>query len=120
MLTLALSGAFPQHTSTLAVASVIGFVSSFGIGLGPVPGLLPAEVFPAAQRSSGSGLANSAMWLANFLSAQIFLTQALTLETNAFVPHLVILVLGFLFALSSVPETRGKSLEQIEKEMSAT
>lgn len=47
-------------------------------------------------------------------------TQANALKTNAFVPHAAVLCLGFLFAYSVVPETRGKSLEQIEQEMSQT
>ena len=96
------------------------WTNGFGIGLGPVPGLLPAELFPAAQRSSGSGLAWSAMWLSNFISAQLFLPQAAWLGTQAFVPNLVVLCVAFGFAYFSVPETRGKSLEQIEREMSAT
>jgi MFS family permease len=120
MLTFALNLADRALTPTLAITAVIAFVSSFGIGLGPVAGLLPAEIFPAAFRSTGSGLAMSAMWLANFISAQAFLTQAALMGTNAFVPHLAILVLGLVFACVAVPETRGKSLEQIETEMSAT
>ena len=60
------------------------------------------------------------MWVANFVSVQLFPTQAELLRGQAFVPHLVCLCLGFLFALAVVPETRGKSLEQIEREMGET
>jgi hypothetical protein len=52
------------------------------------------------------------------LRAPVFL-QANALGPNAFVPHVVVLVLGLIFAYIHVPETRGKSLEQIEKEMEA-
>ena len=120
LLTFALDMADPSWTPPLAIASVLGFVSAFGIGLGPVALLLPAEIFPAAYRSTGSGLAMSAMWLCNFVSAQVFLPQALLLQTQAFAPHLGVLLLGLLFAVLSMPETRGKSLETIEREMSAT
>lgn len=114
-------GLSDAHTAgNLAAVCVIAFVSAFGIGLGPVPGLLPAEVFPAAHRSAGSGVACSAMWLANFISAQFFLVQAAALGAQAFVPHLLVLIAGGLFAFVAVPETRGKSLEQIEREMSAS
>mmetsp|Transcript_33939 Transcript_33939/g.89276 ORF Transcript_33939/g.89276 Transcript_33939/m.89276 type:complete len:377 (-) Transcript_33939:102-1232(-) len=120
LLTFALDLHDPTWTAPLAIVAVIGFVSAFGIGLGPVACLLPAEIFPAAYRSTGSGLAMSAMWLANFVSAQLFLPQAQALQTQAFAPHLGVLVLGGLFAYAAVPETRGKSLETIEREMSAT
>lgn len=121
LLTFALSGgAGDAWTASLAATAIVLFVSAFGIGLGPVPSLLPAEIFPAAYRSGGSALAWSTMWLANFFSAQLFLTQAAWLGPNAFVPHAIVLTLGTCFALMTVPETRGKSLEAIEREMSQT
>ena len=120
LLTFALGTHEPAWTAPLAVTALVGFVGAFGIGLGPVALLLPAEIFPAAYRSTGSGLAMSTMWLANFVSTQIFLPQANLLQTQAFAPHLGVLLLGGLFAVLCVPETRGKSLETIEREMSAT
>eukprot|EP00966_Prymnesium_polylepis_P092036 2130491-Prymnesium_polylepis.1 len=94
-------------TPPLAVIAILIFVLGFGIGLGPVPGLLPAELFPRAHRGSGSSLAWSCMWFCNFVSAQLFLTQANTLKTQAFLPHVFVLIVGLLFALAMVPETRG-------------
>ena len=48
------------------------------------------------------------------------LFQASILGHAAFAPHVALLLLGLVFAWLYVPETRGKSLEQIEREMSAT
>lgn len=102
VLCYALALADSTITPILSVLAILGFVLGFGIGLGPVPGLLPAELFPRAHRGSGSGLAWSCMWFCNFVSAQLFLTQANTLKTQAFLPHLVVLVVGLLFALAMV------------------
>lgn len=119
-LTLSLGLPEPVWASRLAIGSLVGFVSAYGLGLGPVTYLLPAEIFPAAYRSAGSGLAMSTLWLANFCSAQAFLPQASLLNQRAFMPHVAILAVALLFAAAVVPETRGKSLEQIEREMNDT
>lgn len=96
----------PTLTPPLSVFAVLAFVLGFGLGLGPVPGLLPAELFPRSHRSSGSGLAWSCMWFTNFISSQLFLTQANVLKTQAFVPHAIALGLGLLFALAMVRRGR--------------
>ena len=49
-------------------------------------------------------------WLANFFSAQLFLTQAAWLGPNAFVPHAIVLTLGTCFALMTVPGEQVGSL----------
>ena len=67
LLTLALSNPGQVWTSPLAVVAVVSFVMAFGIGMGPVPWLLPAELFPADKVASGSALAASCNWLANFV-----------------------------------------------------
>ena len=95
-------------------------VASYGAGLGPVVALLPAELLPAAHRASGASVAWSVMWLAQCLCAVVHLELLERLGPRVFVPNMVVLVLGFGFALAVMPETRGKSLEKIAQEMSAT
>ena len=95
-------------------------VASYGAGLGPVVALLPAELLPAAHRASGASVAWSLMWLAQCLCAAVHLELLERLGPRVFVPNMLVLVLGFGFALAVMPETRGKSLEKIAQEMSAT
>mmetsp|Transcript_23881 Transcript_23881/g.73103 ORF Transcript_23881/g.73103 Transcript_23881/m.73103 type:complete len:269 (-) Transcript_23881:323-1129(-) len=119
LLTVTLDHAGEAWVPATCVAAIVGFVGAFGIGLGPVACLLPSELFPATQRAAGSGLAFSVLWITQFITTFVFLLQANALGPHAFVPHVVVLVLGFIFTLIHVPETRGKSLEQIEREMEA-
>ena len=56
MLTFALNAPETAWGPPLSVISVVCLVSSFGVGLGPVPPLLPAELFPAPYRAAGSGV----------------------------------------------------------------
>lgn len=88
-----------------------------GIGLGPVGWLLPAEIMPPETRALASSVAASTNWLANFIASQAFLTIANALGGLAFVPFGCCLVLGVGFIGAFVPETKGKSLEQIQAEL---
>lgn len=88
-----------------------------GIGLGPIPWLLPAEIMPSETRALASSVAASTNWLANFIVGQLFLLVANTLGPFSFTPFALCLVLGVVFVAYIVPETKGKSLEQIQREL---
>jgi len=107
-----LCGAVP-----LVCASVVAFVASFGLGLGPVVWLLPAELFPMDKRAPATATVTAVNWLANWLVAQTFPLVAAALGPFAFVPCGAVLAGAMVFAWFAVPETRGHSLEQIEAMM---
>ena len=92
---------------------------SFGIGMGPVPWLLPAELFPADKVAVGSAFAAMCNWLANFVVGQVFLPVSAALGGFCFLPFALILVGFIAFAHRRVPETRGKTLEQIISDLNA-
>ncbi|KAA8815786.1 MFS transporter [Bifidobacterium callitrichos] len=83
----------------------------------PVSWLLLAEVFPSFARGRGVGYANIAMNVANFLLSLVFpVLLGLVGGSGTFFVFAVINIACFIFAKVMVPETRGKSLEQIELE----
>lgn len=86
-------------------------------GLGPIPWLLPAEVFGMDERAGASGFAASSNWLANFAAAQMFLPLSTALGGLTFLPFGGVLVVALVLTAIYMPETRGKSLEQIRAEM---
>merc|ERR1712048_684558 len=71
-LTGALTNPGQPWTSPLAILAVVSFVMSFGIGMGPVPWLLPAELFRIEMSAQGTSVAASSNWLANFMVVQAF------------------------------------------------
>ena len=85
-------------------------------GMGPVPWLLPAELFPADKVAVGSAFAAMCNWLANFVCGLIFLPLASALGGLCFLPFLLILV-PFAIFVATIPETRGKSVQQILVEL---
>jgi sugar porter (SP) family MFS transporter len=104
--------------SIVAVVSLVVYTGSFAIGLGPVFWLLISEIYPARIRGKSMSIAAIANWGANFVVAVSFLTL-LNAITNAG----TFFLFGF-FSLAAVvyfwrkvPETKGLTLEEIEREM---
>jgi SP family arabinose:H+ symporter-like MFS transporter len=100
----------------LVLIGIIGFVASFAVSLGPVMWILFSELFPNMLRGlaiSFAGFINSAI---SFL-VQLLLPWELANIGNAgtFFIYGGFAVLGFIFIVSFLPETKGKSLEELEK-----
>jgi MFS transporter, SP family, galactose:H+ symporter len=99
----------------VAVVSVAAYVGFFAIGLGPVFWLLIAEIFPLALRGRAMSLATVANWSFNLIVAATFLDLVGTLgSAGAFLVYAVLSVAALVFIARLVPETKGRSLEQIE------
>ena len=114
-----LSAAFFVGTSGqlawIAVASVAAYVGFFAIGLGPVFWLLIAEIFPLALRGRAMSLATVANWGFNLIVSATFLNMVGAIgSAGAFVAYGVMSLVAFAFVACMVPETKGRSLEQIE------
>ena len=117
-LTVALTHPGESWTPPVAVLAVCAFVGAFGVGMGPVPWLLPAELYPSDKVAAGTALAAMCNWLANFGVGILFLPLASALGGFCFLPFLVVLVPFALLVAAKVPETRGKTVQQILAELS--
>lgn len=99
----------------IAVVSMILYIASFAISLGPIMWLIISEIFPLNIRGVGSSLAISASWAFNMLVALTFLTCVqLVGASHTFWLYAVLCILGWFFVYFIVPETKDCSLEQIE------
>jgi predicted MFS family arabinose efflux permease len=80
--------------------------------------LMISEIYPTGIRSKAMSVATVANWGANFLVAVTFLSlgQAITRQGTFFL-YTGLGVLAFMFFLSRVPETRNRSLEDIQQEL---
>jgi sugar porter (SP) family MFS transporter len=100
----------------IAVASLMVYVGSFAVGLGPVFWLMLSEIYPLGIRGRAMSIGTIANWSANFIVALSFLTLTKVLGKPAtFWLYAIISVGSWFFAFFLVPETKGKTLEQIEK-----
>ncbi|MGB5668044.1 MAG: sugar porter family MFS transporter [Maribacter sp.] len=100
----------------LILLGILGFVGSYAFSIGPVMWVLFSELFPNRVR----GLAISFVGLINLAIAfgvQLLFPWELTVLGNAktFLIYAIFAIIGFFFILIKVPETKGKSLEELEE-----
>ncbi|RMZ54231.1 hypothetical protein APUTEX25_000582 [Auxenochlorella protothecoides] len=102
-------------TSTACVAGLMLYLAAFSPGLGPVPWAVNAELYPADVRGTAVGLAGLTNWLANAAVAQTFLSLLHALgPARTWAAYAGVAALGWAWAHAFVPETKGRSLEQIQ------
>jgi sugar porter (SP) family MFS transporter len=115
-----LGGAFllPQFKSVLgwiAVGSLMTYVGFFAVGLGPVFWLILSEIYPLRIRGRAMSVGTAANWLSNLIVALTFLTLTKVIgKPGTFWLYAAVTVGAWFFAYFLVPETKGKTLEQIE------
>jgi MFS transporter, SP family, xylose:H+ symportor len=126
IVSLAMVGyAFYSHASPLFLLFFICvFIASHAIGQGSVIWVFISEIFPNKVRASGQAFGSSTHWV---FAALITLVTPLFLDADEgifkdnpwpiFIFFAAFMVLQLLFTLFMMPETKGKSLEELEKEM---
>ncbi|CAH1855825.1 sugar porter family MFS transporter [Convivina intestini] len=96
------------------------YIFGFAISWGPIAWLLIGEIFPVSVRGIGSSIGSAANWIGNFVVSQFFLVLLATFHNNVGGPFGIFALFAFIsifFVKYLVPETRGKSLEEIEMEL---
>ncbi len=115
----ALGGAYRQENihGIILLICVLGYVASFAIGMGAVPWIILSEIYPTRLRGRAMSLAIFFIWFTNFWVSQLFPLMLKTMRENVFWLYAAVCVLTFFFIWRIIPETKGKSLEQIEHEL---
>jgi SP family galactose:H+ symporter-like MFS transporter len=99
----------------IAIGSLALYVASFAIGLGPVFWLMISEIYPLKVRGSAMSIATVVNWGVNLVVALTFLTLVNTLgRPQTFWLYAVIGIAAWVFIYRLVPETKQKTLEEIE------
>ena len=93
-------------------------IACYAMSLAPVTWVVLSEIFPNRIRGSAMAVATVALWLASFLLTYTFplLNDAFG-ASGTFWLYGIICIYGFLFIYKKLPETKGRSLEEIEKEL---
>lgn len=108
------------HGLPLLIATLFT-IGSYAMSLAPVTWVLIAEIFPLRMRGQGVAISISALWIASFLLTFTFpLLNATLGPAGTFLLYGGICAAGFAFVFMMVPETKGKTLEQIEREFATT
>jgi MFS transporter, SP family, arabinose:H+ symporter len=114
----ALVAAAIDMNPTLILVGILGFVASFAVSLGPVMWVLFSELFPNRVRGlaiSFVGLINSAV---SFTVQLVFPWELQNLGNSlTFLVYGLFAILGFFVVMRLLPETKGRSLEELEREL---
>ncbi|MEZ4905270.1 MAG: sugar porter family MFS transporter [Spirosomataceae bacterium] len=104
--------------SFLVLISILGFITGFSISLGPVMWAMFSEIFPLRLRGLAISIVGAVNAIASFLVATFFPIQLARLgSSNTFFFYAFLMYLCLWFVWKYVVETKGKSLEQLEKEL---
>ncbi|XP_034727086.1 solute carrier family 2, facilitated glucose transporter member 8 isoform X1 [Etheostoma cragini] len=99
----------------LALASMAVFITGFALGWGPIPWLIMSEIFPSKVRGVASAVCVLTNWTMAFVVTKTF-QELMILLTSAgtFWLFASMCILNVIFTVAFIPETKGKTLEQIE------
>jgi sugar porter (SP) family MFS transporter len=117
VLALALSWpALAAYAGTLAVAGTVSYVLAFSLGAGPVPGLILPEIFPSRIRGKAVAFAMGVHWICNFFVGLCFLPIVTKYGVSSvYVGFAFVCLLAMFYINNFLIETKGKSLEEIER-----
>ncbi len=114
--------AYTQNTAGWVLAFILGYIAIFALSVGPVTWVILSEIFPTKIRGRAMAIATLCLWIANYIISQTFPmmdgNEWLVQRFHGGFPFWLygaFCVVLLLFVAVFVPETKGRSLEEIEK-----
>lgn len=105
--------------SWLPLASVAVFIIVFSMGFGPIPWIMLGELFPSNVKGIASAVTAASSWILAFAVTKAFQNLLDLLGSPiTFWLFAVMCIVGTIFTAVLVPETKGKDLEEIQRELS--
>jgi MFS family permease len=108
---------FSGHHQNLLVWLLVGYIAFFAFSQGAVIWVYISEVFPNQVRAKGQSLGSFSHWFMNALISGIFPLMAASSGAYPFVFFSLIMVTQFFVVLFIYPETKGFSLEEMQKKL---
>jgi sugar porter (SP) family MFS transporter len=100
----------------VTVLALVVFIASFAFSMGPVVWTLISEIYPNRVRGRAIAVATAVNWFSAFLVAQFFLSIVDAIgESTTFFIFSALCVVTYVFVWRYVPETKGRSLEEIQE-----
>ncbi|KAF7143456.1 hypothetical protein RHSIM_Rhsim05G0075500 [Rhododendron simsii] len=99
----------------LAIASVLSFVASFSMGLGPIAWVYSSEIFPLRLRAQGTSMGTAMNRLMSGVISMSFISlyKAITIS-GAFFLFMGVAIVSWVFFYTLLPETQGRTLEEMQ------
>ncbi|HEY3285024.1 MAG TPA: sugar porter family MFS transporter [Armatimonadota bacterium] len=109
--------AFVRNAGSLfLLVPILLFIAAFAAGMGPVPWIVISEIFPTRIRGQAMSAATLVLWASCYVVSQTFpMLKDSIGSAKTFWIYATCSFVGLVFVYFSVPETRGRSLEEIER-----
>jgi MFS family permease len=106
----------PAASATLKVAAAATFVACFAFSMGPIKWVFMSEVFPTRIRGRAVAISSLTVWTADAVLNQLFpLLRDTWGKSATFYAFAIVLIPQFYFIWRIMPETKGRTLEEIER-----
>lgn len=106
--------------SIITLVALVVFIASFAFSMGPVVWTIISEIYPNRVRGRAIAVATAFNWLAAFFVAQFFLSFVDAIGQSAtFMIFAILCIVSIVFVHRYVPETKGRSLEEIQADWKA-
>ncbi|KAI5087294.1 solute carrier family 2, facilitated glucose transporter member 3, partial [Silurus meridionalis] len=115
LMTITLLLDYIPNLNYLSILAVFGFVAMFEMGPGPIPWFIVAELFSQGPRPAAMAVAGCSNWTANFLVGISFPKLSELCGPYVFIIFMIFLIFFFVFTFFRVPETKGRTFEEISQ-----
>lgn len=108
-------GYCPTDYSWMGLLGLVMYLMFFAPGMGPMPWTINSEIYPLWARSTGNAISTATNWFFNLAVAMSFLTltESIT-KYGTYWLFVGIVFCGLVFIMAALPETKGRSLEEVE------
>lgn len=100
-----------------AIAGILVYISAFSAGMGAVPWVIMSEIFPINIKGVGGSLVTLVNWIGAWTVSFTFNFLSNWSSYGTFILYAVVNALAIVFVIMVVPETKGRTLEQIQAAM---
>jgi len=94
---------------------IVVFIASFAMSWGPIPWVVVSEIFPTRIRGRAASLGTTTIWISCFLVVQTFPWLKAKAPELSFAIYAGMMIPAMVFVWRYLPETKGRSLEELEK-----
>lgn len=107
-----------NHIGFIPIVSLCLFVVDFSLGFGPIPWIMSSEIFTPGIKSIASSAAGTFNWFLAFLVTKFYLqVKECVGQDSTFYAFAILSLLGGVFVYFVVPETKGKTVDQVQAEL---